>query len=74
MPLGCIRVDPDAFPLVPQPCLRCGTEVPMRFAGPCPACADELREKFRGESRVVEGAAYEPAMHVTPNAVALKDD
>jgi hypothetical protein len=24
--------------------------------------------------RAVDDAAYEPAMHVTPNAVALKDD
>ena len=44
----------------------------MRFAGPCPACAAELREKFRGEAREVEGAAYEPEMNVTPNAVALR--
>ena len=46
----------------------------MRFRGPCPACADELRAKYQGEARVVAGAEYEPAMHVTPNAVALKDD
>jgi len=46
----------------------------LRFAGPCPACAGELRAKFAGEARAVEGAAYEPKMNVTPNAVALKDD
>ena len=46
----------------------------MRFAGPCAACAAELRAKFQGEARTVEGAAYEPKMNVTPNAVALKDD
>jgi len=73
MPLGCIRVDADAFPLVPMPCLRCRTEVPMRFAGPCPKCAEELRANVCGEARVVDGGAYEPVMHVTPNAVALKE-
>jgi hypothetical protein len=74
MPLGCIRVDADAFPPVATPCLRCGAEAMMRFAGPCPACAAHLRETFQGRAREVEGAAYEPKMHVTPNAVALKDD
>ena len=74
MPLGQIRFDHAAFPPVPTPCLRCGAEAEMRFVGPCPACAAELHEKFRGEAREVEGAAYEPTMHVTPNAVALKDD
>jgi hypothetical protein len=74
MPLGCIQVDDAAFPAVPMPCLRCGTEAPMRFAGPCPACLAELRERVRGEPRAVEGGEYEPKMNVTPNAVALKDD
>jgi hypothetical protein len=46
----------------------------MRFRGLCPACRDELRARFRGEARDVEVAEYEPTMHVTPNAVALKDD
>ncbi len=46
----------------------------MRFRGTCPACAGELRAKYRAEGRVVAGAEYEPTMHVTPNAVALKDD
>ncbi len=73
MPLGCIHVDGDAFPPVAMPCLRCGTEATMRFAGACPECAAELREKFQGTAREVEGAAYEPKMNVTPNAVALKD-
>ena len=74
MPLGQITVDTEAFPPIPMPCLRCGAEVAMRFAGPCPVCVGELREKFRGEARAVDGAEYEPKMNVTPNAVALKDD
>ena len=59
----------------PSRCPACGaaTVTPMRFRGPCPSCAAELREKYRGEARVVAGAEYEPTMHVTPNAVALKD-
>ena len=69
-----IQFDPAEFPPGPVTCLRCGAEVPMRFRGPCPACADELRTKYRSEGRVVESEAFEPAMHVTPNAVALKDD
>ena len=71
---GAIHFDPAEFPAEPTSCLRCGAEVPMRFRGPCPSCADELRAKYRSEGRAVESAAYEPAMHVTPNAVALKDD
>jgi hypothetical protein len=73
MPLGCIRVDDDAFAPVTMACLRCGAEAMMRFAGPCPACVSELRAKMRSEAREVD-AAYDPKMNVTPNAVALKDD
>ena len=69
-----IQFDPAEFPAEPIACLRCGAEVPMRFRGPCPTCAEELRAKYRSEGRVVAGAEYEPTMHVTPNAVALKDD
>jgi hypothetical protein len=74
MPLGLIVVDPEAFPPVATPCLRCGRESMLRFAGPCPECTQELRATVTGEARAVEGAAYEPKMNVTPNAVALKDD
>ena len=74
MPLIAIRVDADAFPAVPMPCLRCGREAAMRFAGPCPECTAELHARLRSEARTVGGGAYEPTMHVTPNAVALKDD
>ena len=69
---GAIRVDNGTYPPVPMPCLRCGAETHMRFAGPCPACAAELHEKFRGEARDVE-VEYDPKMNVTPNAVALKE-
>ena len=71
--LSAIHVDPDQYPVEPLPCLRCGEVAPMRFRGPCPSCAAELREKYRGEARGVAGAEYEPVMHVTPNAGALKD-
>jgi len=72
--LSAIHFDPAQFPEEPLPCLRCGAVVAMRFRGPCPTCVGELRAKYRAEGRVVGGAEYEPAMHVTPNAVALKDD
>ena len=74
MPLGCIQVDEDAFPPVAMPCVRCGAEALMRFAGPCEKCVGELRAKYPAVARDVDGAAYEPKMNVTPNAVALKDD
>jgi hypothetical protein len=74
MPLGCIRYDADDFPPIPMPCARCGGEMSARFPGPCPSCTAELRSKFAQQARDVGGAEYEPAMHVTPNAVALKDD
>jgi hypothetical protein len=74
MPLGLIRVDPTNFPPQAQPCLRCGAESPLPFAGTCASCTDELRATMGGEAREVEGAEYVPKMNVTPNAVALKDD
>ena len=73
MPLGCIRVDDDAYAPIAMPCLRCGAEAPMRFAGPCPTCFEQLRASMRSEARDID-AAYDPKMNVTPNAVALKDD
>jgi hypothetical protein len=54
-------------------CPRCGTSSDDRFYGPCPSCRAELRRTLGTEARVVEREAYEPAMHVTPNAVALKE-
>jgi hypothetical protein len=55
-------------------CPRCGAEADVRYYGPCDACRDALRALLGNEARAIEAAAYEPAMHVTPNAVALKDD
>ncbi len=59
---------------VPMECLRCRQTAPMRFAGVCESCRDALYERYSGDGREVDVAAYEPKMNVTPNAVALKDD
>ena len=59
---------------MPFECPRCHGSVDERFYGPCPSCRDELRTAMAARARAVDDAAYEPAMHVTPNAVALKDD
>jgi hypothetical protein len=55
-------------------CPRCGAAADVRFYGPCDTCRDVLRATLGGEAKEVAAAAFEPAMHVTPNAVALKDD
>jgi hypothetical protein len=57
----------------PLVCPRCGDRAEERFYGPCTACRSQLRRTLGGEARAVEREAFEPAMHVTPNAVALKD-
>jgi predicted amidophosphoribosyltransferase len=72
--LSAIHFDPKEFPAEPMACLRCSAVVPMQFRGMCPSCTEELRVKYQSDGRVVAGAEYEPTMHVTPNAVALKDD
>lgn len=54
-------------------CPRCDATTEHRFYGPCPACREALRATLGGVARNVERTAYEPAMHVTPNAVALKE-
>lgn len=59
---------------MPFTCPRCAQPTDERFYGPCPACRAQLRTVLRGEAQVVEREAFEPSMHVTPNAVALKDD
>lgn len=55
-------------------CPRCHTSVDQPYYGPCATCRTDLRQTLGGEARAVESSSYEPAMHVTPNAVALKDD
>lgn len=55
-------------------CPRCGSPADVRYYGPCDGCRTALRRTLGNEARDVEAAAFEPAMHVTPNAVALKDD
>jgi hypothetical protein len=59
---------------MPFTCPRCSQPADERFYGPCPACRQALRSSVGGEARAVEREAFEPSMHVTPNAVALKDD
>jgi hypothetical protein len=54
-------------------CPRCGGALEREDYGPCTGCMDELRASQRRDPRVTEAAAFEPKMHVTPNAVALKD-
>jgi hypothetical protein len=54
-------------------CPRCGGASEDRFYGPCPSCRSELRRTLGTDGRVIEREAFEPAMHVTPNAVAQKD-
>ena len=54
-------------------CPRCSGALDGPFYGPCPGCRDQLRAAVRGEAREVEATAFEPTMHVTPNAVAMKE-
>jgi Zn finger protein HypA/HybF involved in hydrogenase expression len=58
---------------MPFACPRCHDEVDDEFYGPCPSCRTQLRAVMAGEAREVEDTRFEPAMHVTPNAVALKE-
>lgn len=66
----------DALDLSPieSECLRCARSESMRVPGLCRACRDELIERYAPQVRDIAVEAYEPTMHVTPNAVALKDD
>ncbi len=54
-------------------CPRCAAEVSDRYYGPCGACRDDLRARLAGRRREVASPEFEPATHVTPNAVALKE-
>jgi hypothetical protein len=62
------------LPPIELTCMRCGTTEPMRVPGLCAGCRDELVARFASDGREIEVEKYEPTMHVTPNAVALKDD
>ena len=55
------------------PCPRCSKPVSQEFYGPCENCRSELRNAQCREPEQLEAARYEPSMHVTPNAVALKE-
>jgi hypothetical protein len=59
---------------MPFSCPRCRATVDARFYGPCDECRTQLRASLGAAAREVERTAFEPSMHVTPNAVALKDD
>lgn len=59
---------------MPFSCPRCRQSADERFYGPCTSCRAELRRTVGAAARDVERGAFEPSMHVTPNAVALKDD
>jgi hypothetical protein len=54
-------------------CPRCGAACAERFYGPCETCRSQLRADQQGERHDVVTERFEPAMHVTPNAVALKE-
>ena len=73
MGLRAIRVAAEGYPAEEQPCLRCGETVALRFASTCPACTAELRSRMQREARETGPAEFVPKMHVTPNAVALKE-
>jgi len=55
-------------------CPRCSGAVDVRYYGPCDPCRAELRRTMAAEARHVEVEDFVPAMHVTPNAVATKDE
>lgn len=59
--------------LEPFACPRCTATVEERFYGPCTACRAELTATQGGAGREVRAERFEPAMHVTPNAVAQKE-
>ncbi|MDQ2723965.1 MAG: hypothetical protein M3Y36_00465 [Actinomycetota bacterium] len=64
----------ESVPPIEFTCPRCQVAVAEAFYGPCHACRLDLRGAQAGKAREVEAERYEPALHVTPNAVALKDD
>lgn len=63
-----------ALPTIDFECPRCHHTVAEPFYGPCFSCRSTLRETQGGEAKDVFVERFEPALHVTPNAVALKED
>lgn len=65
---------PDSATSIAFACPRCHAAVAEVFYGPCRTCRHDLRGTQAVEAREVAAERFEPTMHVTPNAVALKDD
>lgn len=55
-------------------CPRCDKPTAETFYGPCRPCRRDLRATMWNEPRDIDVTPYEPKVHVTANAVALKDD
>lgn len=71
---GAVPADPTDPPSVRSfACPRCADAVEERFYGPCRSCRAQLRATQGGDGRIVDAAAYEPKVNVTPNAVATKE-
>ncbi len=69
---------PPSDPLAPTgplefDCPRCGDPATETYYGPCETCREALVASLGGAGRLVEVAAYQPKVNVTPNAVATKD-
>ena len=71
--IGPVMDQVDLSPIDSE-CLRCHTTEPMRVPGLCAGCREELGVRFAPVVKDIAATRYEPDMHVTPNAVALKDD
>jgi len=54
-------------------CPRCSGPLDGPYYGPCGRCRESLRAAAQREVSARERTPFEPAMHVTPNAVALKE-
>lgn len=72
--VGEVGILDDLDSTVPVDCPRCHRTADQQFYGPCERCLSELRSVYQADAGATVDVAYEPKMHVTPNAVALKDD
>lgn len=78
------KVEPVIFPERGEPfdltsfkCPRCSAETNAEYYGPCESCLAALNKAYAndgGPKDSAEAEQFMPKMHVTPNAVALKDD